>query len=434
MHAGGAALNAELWAPPNANDTKRLGNHADVANIINLLDAAKAGGVVFPNTAHDPFQGGNNLNQACTRVKGGTPGVFTLRLYFIQYSWACDQAVGVLPNGQNEWNDYAMYYVVKVLASPEGELRNLEELKLDLAANGYAVAGGGAGGLPAIVVPTGNVSYLAPGAIRRHLTIMPVAAGRSLADWTAAMVNNGARIDNPPWNINGVGGAAKASAQNLYNAWRAVGTSLGLFHYRFMADRVGGAILRNTVVHGDFHQENVFVDGAGVVSFIDAESMAGTMHAYIANGNAAHAQAAPWFDFIRPFNFSCCLDNMALVYARLKGTNVPPVFSTALLANLQKRDIADITIKPFLDGYITAFFTGRRGTDAVLGAIGGVNWEALKREIWADFNHTAGAMTLRMTGKPPGAKTALYSPARYHNWKKKIAAYLNANQGVGSGL
>jgi hypothetical protein len=430
MHGGGAPLNADLWAAPNPGDT-RPGNHADVASLMNLLDAAHAGALPFPPVAHDPFiNGGHQINRPCVRVKGGKTGVFTLRLYSIQYSHACEQA-GNNPAGVNDWG---MTYIVKVLLSPQGELANLEQLKADLTLNQYPGFGNGnpLGNLPAVIVPTGSLSYVTPGGIRRYLTIMPVAPGQSLDKFASAMTPGtppGPRVANPPWLP-----PQPASVTQLSDAWTAVGRSLATFHSRFMAPRApGGAILRPTVVHGDFHQENVFYHPVThQVSFIDAESMAGTMHARIANGAGGAGTAAPWFDYIRPFNFSCCLDNMARLYAWYEDTNVPPVFNDNLLNGIEKRDIAELTIRPFLRAYANEIVATSGGA---VNPAPHADWQTLKNEIWATFDHTAAGIRRRMgygpfaAPRPEGVKDALYSPGRYLLWKRQIRAVLAAGQG-----
>jgi tRNA A-37 threonylcarbamoyl transferase component Bud32 len=101
----------------------------------------------------------------------------------------------------------------------------------------------------------------------RYLSFITVAPGQSLINLSKAL---GADIKK------GDTAAEHRDSDQLYKAFYAVGGGLGELHKRFMDKGEGRKLLGKTIIHGDLHLNNIFVDPVqdNLVTLIDNETFA----------------------------------------------------------------------------------------------------------------------------------------------------------------
>ena len=122
-----------------------------------------------------------------------------------------------------------------------------------------------------------------------------------------------------------------ANANKLKKAYEILGTELSNFYKRFMTP-VPGKKIGNTVVHGDFHCNNMFYDETEHFTFIDVETMV----------RSFKKPKSPKIDFMR------------LIFPPFSTTTTMYNFKE-LITGIKSKTYFNLTLKPFVRGYISTY-------------------------------------------------------------------------------
>ncbi len=225
--------------------------------------------------------------------------------------------------------------VLKGLKSPDLELENLKILK---SSNIIEKTGGD---VPKISLYESVFSYSVSGK-RYYYILLEAATGKAFMDIVKDGVAELGNIDRKKYK--------EMKESSISKAYGILGTKLANLHRRNMkksTKKDKGGILRKTIIHGDLHYENVFVDG-DVISLIDPESM---------RKSATGKLADPGHDIAKMILFPVAVPKKSL---NIKGMGKK---------GISKRIFIYATAKPFLKAYIKVF------TDA------GADKAKLKKEL-----------------------------------------------------
>lgn len=166
-------------------------------------------------------------------------------------------------------------------------------------------------GLPSIALPLAYFSYPDTKAVH-YLAAMPAAKGKDLATLITQFKN-----DQSPQN-----------REMLNRAFTIIGKEAANFYKRFMKP-VKGKIIGLTVVHGDFHMFNLFLDLIGGHStWIDDETMEHSLHNLM----------SPAFDIVKLFFMPFSINS---TYQQFRD----------LIEGIDLKTWHDIAVKNFVIGY-----------------------------------------------------------------------------------
>ncbi|HLC06874.1 MAG TPA: hypothetical protein VJJ26_01675 [Candidatus Babeliales bacterium] len=171
-------------------------------------------------------------------------------------------------------------------------------------------------GFPTISLPFFYFSYHPHKQNIHYIATMPAADGMVLCE----LITEFSKKQTPQ------------NAARLKKAYRILGQELSNFHKRFMKPAPGRK-LGNTVAHGDLHCHNIFYDEKmGHFTFIDNETMVRSF------GNLKK----PVIDFVRLFFPHFSTDKTRYEFKEL-------------IADIKPGTFLNITLKPFLDGYLSTY-------------------------------------------------------------------------------
>lgn len=198
----------------------------------------------------------------CLEVKNlGAGGANTAQLFMVKVDKKCSAGQATSPIKS------APAYIIKETAKKAEEIKNLRKLHQSVLKQDYDLMS------PqrpknrlAIAFDELNFKYFFKGK-SHYLSFIAIAPGQSLLDLSKTL---GADIKK------GDTTAEHKDSDQLYNAFYAVGVGLGELHKRFMDKGDGKKLLGKTIIHGDLHLNNVFVDPAqeNLVTLIDNETFA----------------------------------------------------------------------------------------------------------------------------------------------------------------
>jgi len=158
-------------------------------------------------------------------------------------------------------------YIIKETAKKAEEIKNLRKLHQSILKQDYdLISPNRLKNRLAIAFDDLNVKYIFKGK-SRFLSFITIAPGQSLMNLTKAL---GVDIKK------GDTAAEHKDSDQLYKAFYAVGKGLGELHKRFMDKGNGKNLLGKSIVHGDLHLNNIFVDPTQdyLVTLIDNETFA----------------------------------------------------------------------------------------------------------------------------------------------------------------
>ena len=194
-------------------------------------------------------------------LNGG--GVNTAQLFSILVNEKCIQ-------GRPGSGAFAPKYIVKKTKKKTEEIRNLRQLHLSELRTTYDLLSRKRGkDKLAISFDMLNVKYKFKSK-NHYLSFLSVAPGKSLMAVSKAL---GASIKK------GDNAQVHRDSDILYKSFFSLGKGLGELHRHFMDIPKGKKLLRDSVVHGDLHLENVYVDPLSdyLVTLIDNESFANSL-------------------------------------------------------------------------------------------------------------------------------------------------------------
>ncbi len=158
-------------------------------------------------------------------------------------------------------------YILKETVKKADEIKNLRKLHQSVLKQDYDLMS------PnrlkkrlAIAFDELNFKYIVKG--KSHfLSLITIAPGQSLINLAKTLGDDIKKGDTA---------AEHRDSDQLYNAFYAVGVGLGELHKRFMEKGKGTKLLGKTIIHGDLHLNNIFVDPAqdNLVTLIDNETLA----------------------------------------------------------------------------------------------------------------------------------------------------------------
>lgn len=292
-------------------------NSSLVATRLNIPSSIK--GPLDPNTVITFLETARNqglfkgdINPSCTRVVESKGGWYSAQLFFIQESQECLSE----PKGKKKnFTDYKSKYVLKGLKEPLNEIMNLHLVK-----NSPLLKISGASGFPTVTMHQFAASYKA-GNKRYYFILLDAAAGKSFKDLVEQSAEALKKGNNDPTHA-----AYLESLEIIKKSYRTLGEQMANLHIEYMEPK--GAIFGKTVVHGDFHYENVFIDPkTDKISLIDNESFARSL---------TKDKVHPGQDIVRIYYFSAAILDKKLRFSKVLSDDV----------------LANVTLKPFLEGYV----------------------------------------------------------------------------------
>jgi tRNA A-37 threonylcarbamoyl transferase component Bud32 len=198
----------------------------------------------------------------CIEAKDlGAGGANTAQLFMVKVDKKCPIMPPVSPAKP------LPAYIIKETAKKADEIKNLRKLHQSILKQDYdLISPDRLKKRLAIAFDELNVKYMFKGK-SRFLSFITIAPGQSLITLSKAL---GADIKK------GDTAAEHRDSDQLYKAFYAVGEGLGELHKRFMDKGAGTKLLGKTIIHGDLHLNNIFVDPAkdSLVTLIDNETFA----------------------------------------------------------------------------------------------------------------------------------------------------------------
>ncbi len=281
----------------------------DPNTVITFLETAKNQGL---------FKG--DINPSCTRVIESKGGWYSAQLFFIQESQEC---LSASKETKKNFTDYKSKYVLKGLKEPLNEIMNLHIVK-----NSPLLKVSGTSGFPTVTMHQFAASYKV-GNKRYYFILLDAAAGKSFKDLVAQSAEALKKGNNDPTHP-----AYLESLEVIKKSYRTLGEQMANLHIEYMEPK--DAIFGKTVVHGDFHYENVFIDPkTDKISLIDNESFARSL---------TKEKVHPGQDIVRIYYFSAAILDKKLRFSKALSDDV----------------LANVTLKPFLEGYVSRYPTNQK--------------------------------------------------------------------------
>jgi tRNA A-37 threonylcarbamoyl transferase component Bud32 len=201
-------------------------------------------------------------NIKCLSAKDlGAGGANTAQLFMVKVDQKCSLKPTLSPAQS------VSAYIIKETVKKTDEIKNLRRLHQSVLKEDYdLLSPNRLKSRLAIAFDELNIKYMAKGK-SRYLSFIAMAPGQSLANLSKAL---GADIKK------GDTAAEHKDSDQLSKAFYAVGAGLGELHKRFMDKGTGTKLLGKTIIHGDLHLNNIFVDPVqnNLVTLIDNETFA----------------------------------------------------------------------------------------------------------------------------------------------------------------
>lgn len=210
----------------------------------------------------NPIMQADFANVKCLNAKDlGAGGANTAQLFMVKVDKKCS-----LKSASTSAQSISTY-IIKETVKKTDEIKNLRKLHQSVLKKDYdLLSPNRLKGRLAIAFDELNIKYMFKGK-SRYLSFITTAPGQSLINLSKAL---GADIKK------GEAAAEYQDFNQLYKAFYAVGATLGELHKRFMDKGTSTKLLGKTIIHGDLHLNNIFVDPAqdNLVTLIDNETFA----------------------------------------------------------------------------------------------------------------------------------------------------------------
>jgi tRNA A-37 threonylcarbamoyl transferase component Bud32 len=201
-------------------------------------------------------------NVRCLDAKDlGAGGANTAQLFMVKVDKKCSR------NSTSPPAPPVPAYIIKETVKKTDEIKNLRRLHQSILKKDYdLLSPNRLKSRLAIAFDELNIKYMVKGK-SRYLSFITIAPGQSLINLSKVLGDDINKGDTA---------AEHRDADQLYKAFYAVGTGLGELHKRFMDKGTGTKLLGKTIIHGDLHLNNIFIDPAqnNLVTLIDNETFA----------------------------------------------------------------------------------------------------------------------------------------------------------------